>query len=54
MFFSVLKVGLAGGNPAWRHQELQTALALYMVIAWCINRLMRLGAPCRFAKRTCC
>ena len=44
MFFLVLKEGcrverLQLGNI----QRLQTALALYMIIAWRINRLMRLG-----------
>jgi IS4 transposase len=44
LFFLVLKEGcrverLQLGNI----QRLQTALALYMVIAWRINRLMRLG-----------
>jgi hypothetical protein len=44
LFFLVLKEGcrlerLQLGNI----QGLQTALALYMVIAWLINRLMRLG-----------
>ena len=44
LFFLVLKEGcqvqrLQLGNT----QALQTALALYMVIAWRINRLMRLG-----------
>lgn len=44
MFFSVLKVGLQVENlQLGDTKKLQTALALYMVIAWRINRLMRLG-----------
>jgi len=44
MFFNVLKEGcrveqLQLGETG----RLQTALALYMIIAWRINRLMRLG-----------
>ena len=44
MFFSVLKVGLQVENlQLGDTKKLQTALALYMIIAWRINRLMRLG-----------
>ena len=44
MFFSVLKVGLQVENLQLSDtKKLQTAQALYMIIAWRINRLMRLG-----------
>jgi hypothetical protein len=44
MFFSVLKVGLQVEKlQLGDTRKLQTALALYMIIAWRINRLMRLG-----------
>ena len=52
--------GAQGGCRVERLQladtdRLQTALALYMVIiAWRINRLMRLGAPCRIYPPTWC
>jgi hypothetical protein len=34
--------------------RLQTALAPYMVIAWCIDRLVRLGALCPIYRQTYC
>ena len=44
LFFLVLKEGCRVERLQLANTErLQTALALYMVIAWRINRLMRLG-----------
>ena len=55
LFFLVLKEGCRVERLQLADTDrLQTALALYMVIAWRINRLMRLGAPCRIYPPTWC
>ncbi len=43
LFFWCSRRGVGGAPATGRYGSAQTALALYMVIAWRINRLMRLG-----------
>jgi hypothetical protein len=53
LFFLVLKEGCRVERLQLGDSDrLQTALALYMVIAWRINRLMRLGRALTRAKRS--
>ena len=47
LFFLILKEGCRVERLQLSSKErLESALAIYLVIAWRINRLMRQGAPC--------
>jgi len=47
MFFNVLKTGCrVEALQLTSMRKIETAFALYMIIAWRINRLMRLGRTC--------